>query len=78
MTAYTAVFYIYTFKKSSLLKQVVLMVFFVIFIIGYIAVEEDNEVLLGRLGKTCSLSLAISPYIHLVHNYRLRKQYAKL
>ncbi|CAG9783617.1 unnamed protein product [Diatraea saccharalis] len=58
MTSYTVVFYIYTFKKSSLLKQIIIMVCFILFVIGYLFVEEDNEELLCRLGLlACSLTL---------------------
>lgn len=51
MFAYTAVFYIFTFKKSSVLKQIFAMVAFIIFTLGYVSVEDDNELLLGRLGE---------------------------
>lgn len=58
MAAYTVVFYIYTFKKSSLLKQIVIMMCFASFVIGYVYFEEDNEELLRCLGLlACSLTL---------------------
>lgn len=58
MFAYTAVFYIFTFKKSSVLKQIFAMVAFIIFTLGYVSVEDDNELLLGRLGLlACSFTL---------------------
>ncbi|XP_026758068.1 sugar transporter SWEET1 [Galleria mellonella] len=58
MVSYTVVFYIYTFKKSSLLKQIFVTVSLIIFFIGYVSIEEDNELLLGRLGLiACSLTL---------------------
>lgn len=51
MVSYTAVFYIYTFKKSTVLKQVFGTVAFVIFILFYVITEEDNEALFRTLGK---------------------------
>ncbi|XP_059054387.1 sugar transporter SWEET1 [Achroia grisella] len=58
MASYTLVFYVYTFKKSSLLKQIFLTVLVSIFFIGYVTFEEDNDLLLSRLGLiACSLTL---------------------
>lgn len=51
MISYTAVFYIYTFKKSSVLKQFVGAVVFVIFVLCYAVMEDDKEVLFSTLGK---------------------------
>ncbi|XP_068629967.1 sugar transporter SWEET1 [Battus philenor] len=58
MTSYTVVFYIYTFKKSSVLRQSTFTIIVFLFLFGYISVEEDNEILLIRLGLlACSLTL---------------------
>lgn len=51
MASYTAVFYIFTFKKSSLLKQVFVTITFILLVVGYVAVEDNNALLLSRLGK---------------------------
>lgn len=51
MVAYTIVFYLYTFKKSLVLRQAYITVGSCMFIIWYVNIEEDNEVLLNRLGK---------------------------
>lgn len=53
MAAYTVVFYIYKFMKSSLLKQIFITVSLIIFVIVYAAIEDDSEKLLNRLGKNC-------------------------
>lgn len=50
MISYIVVFYLYTFKKSSVLKQFLLSLAIYIFTIGYMSVEVDNEILLSRLG----------------------------
>lgn len=50
MISYIIVFYLYTFKKSSVLKQFLLSLAVYIFAIGYMSVEVDNEILLSRLG----------------------------
>ncbi|KAL0841917.1 hypothetical protein ABMA28_014151 [Loxostege sticticalis] len=58
MAAYTVVFYIYKFMKSSLLKQIFITVSLIIFVIIYAAIEDDSEKLLNRLGLlACSLTL---------------------
>ncbi|KAM3963410.1 sugar transporter SWEET1 [Aphomia sociella] len=58
MASYTVVFYIYTFKKSSLLKQIFVTMSLIIFFIGYVSIEEDIKLLLSRLGLiACSLTL---------------------
>ncbi|XP_063822247.1 sugar transporter SWEET1 [Ostrinia nubilalis] len=58
MASYTAVFYVFTFKKSSLLKQIFVILSLLLFIIVYAYTEEDSEKLLGRLGLlACSLTL---------------------
>ncbi|CAG5012397.1 unnamed protein product [Parnassius apollo] len=58
MISYTVVFYIYTFKKSMVLRQITFTIILFLFIFGYVSVEEDNEVLLSRLGLlACSLTL---------------------
>ncbi|CAH2074271.1 unnamed protein product, partial [Iphiclides podalirius] len=58
MISYTVVFYIYTFKKSTVLKQITFTVALLLFMICYISIEEDNEILLTRLGLlACSLTL---------------------
>lgn len=51
MISYTAVFYIYTSKKSTVLKQIVGAVAFVIFILCYTVMEEDKAVLFSTLGE---------------------------
>lgn len=51
MTAYTALFYVFTYKKSTTLKQILVTVGFLFFTLGYVRVEENSEVLLSRLGK---------------------------
>ncbi|CAH0406591.1 unnamed protein product [Chilo suppressalis] len=75
MVAYTIVFYIYTFKKSSLLKQIIIMVCFLLFVMGYVFVEEDNEELLSRLGLlACSLTLMTiaAPMSKLIYVLRVK------
>ncbi|XP_045445973.1 sugar transporter SWEET1 [Melitaea cinxia] len=58
MLSYIIVFYSYTFKKSSVLKQLLVSLTVYAFTIGYMSVEEDNERLLGRLGfSACSFTL---------------------
>ncbi|XP_045785473.1 sugar transporter SWEET1 [Maniola jurtina] len=58
MISYVFIFYIYTFKKSSLLKQFLLSLLLYSFIMGYMSVETDNEVLLSRVGlSACTLTL---------------------
>lgn len=56
MVAYTIVFYLYTFKKSVVLRQMYVTVGFCLFMIWYVNIEEDNEVLLNRLGKSIFIS----------------------
>lgn len=51
MTAYSALFYVFTYKKSTTLKQILVTVGFLFFTLGYVRVEENSEVLLSRLGK---------------------------
>lgn len=51
MAVYIIVFYCYTFRKSSLLKQVLIMTSFMFFVLGYVYVEADNEILVSRIGK---------------------------
>lgn len=51
MTSYTAVFYIYTFKKSTVLKQVFCTIALVSLVLCYIFTEDDNEALFATLGK---------------------------
>lgn len=55
MILYVIVFYKYTLKKSSLLKQICACIALFLIIFGYASAEEDNEILLARLGKvqTC-------------------------
>ncbi|KAJ8722832.1 hypothetical protein PYW07_004012 [Mythimna separata] len=58
MISYTVVFYIYTFKKSTVLKQVVGAVAFVIFILCYAVTEDDKAVLFSTLGlMACSFTI---------------------
>ncbi|CAK1552179.1 unnamed protein product [Leptosia nina] len=58
MIAYTVIFYLYTLKKSLVLRQSYVTVGLCLFMMGYVNVEEDNEVLLNRLGTlACCLTL---------------------
>lgn len=51
MIIYTAVFYIYTFKKSVVIKQIFCLLFFLAFVISYTYIEDDSEALYVTLGK---------------------------
>lgn len=51
MLLYLIVFYKYTFKKASFLKQICACIVFFIVVFGYVFTEEDNEMLLTRLGE---------------------------
>lgn len=68
MISYTAVFCIYTFKKSTVLKQVVGAVTFVIFIVYYI-VTEDDEAVLNKILGMFELSIAISTTLKFYNYY---------
>ncbi|CAH0720681.1 unnamed protein product, partial [Brenthis ino] len=58
MASYVIVFYLYTFKKSSVLRLILLTLVFYGFIMGYMSVELDNEVLVNRFGLlACFLTL---------------------
>ncbi|XP_045491866.1 sugar transporter SWEET1 [Colias croceus] len=75
MVAYTTVFYVFTFKKSLLLRQAYTTIALCIFAVGYVNVEEDNEVLLSRLGiSACSLTLlaVASPMSKLMYVIRTK------
>lgn len=50
MASYVIVFYLYTFKKSSVLRLILITLVFYGFIMGYMSVELDNEVLVNRFG----------------------------
>ncbi|KPJ04540.1 Sugar transporter SWEET1 [Papilio xuthus] len=54
MISYTTVFYIYTFKKSAVLRQCTCIIILFLILLGYISVEEDNENLVIRLGTLAS------------------------
>ncbi|XP_026495170.1 sugar transporter SWEET1 [Vanessa tameamea] len=73
--SYVLVFYIYTIKKTSVLRQFLLSITIYVFTIGYMSVEEDNEVLLSRLGlSACSLTLLTiaAPMIKLFYVIRTK------
>ncbi|XP_075970078.1 sugar transporter SWEET1 [Anticarsia gemmatalis] len=75
MVAYTIVFYIFTFKKSTVLKQGLLTLAYVIIMVIYVTFEEDNDVLLVRLGiMSCSLTLITiaAPMSKLLHVLRVK------
>lgn len=58
MISYTAVFYIYTFKKSTVLKQVIGTVVFVILILVYFFLEVNDQALFDTLGLlACSFTI---------------------
>ncbi|CAH2230193.1 sugar transporter SWEET1 [Pararge aegeria] len=58
MISYVFVFYNYTFKKTSLSKQFLVSLVFYMFIMGYVSVETDNELLLRRVGlSACILTM---------------------
>ncbi|KAG6450034.1 sugar transporter SWEET1 isoform X2 [Manduca sexta] len=58
MIGYIIVFYIYTIKKSSLVKIIIATAVCIFFLLWYVSLEEDNEILLSRLGLlACSLTL---------------------
>ncbi|XP_072943613.1 sugar transporter SWEET1 [Epargyreus clarus] len=58
MISYVIVFYIFTLKKSHVLREILITVTTSLFIIGYFCVEDDNELLLRRLGlSACSITL---------------------
>lgn len=50
MGSYSFIFYIYTFRKSSLLKQFLSAVLLYGVLMGYVFLETDNEVLVMRIG----------------------------
>ncbi|XP_041977641.1 sugar transporter SWEET1 [Aricia agestis] len=58
MFFYTIIFYIFTIKKSSVLKQFLAVLVMYIFVIFYNSAEEDKYLLTNRLGTmACSLTL---------------------
>lgn len=50
MLSYSIVFYVYTFKKSSVLKQSLVAIILYLVMVVYMSTEIDNEILLVRLG----------------------------
>ncbi|XP_022117103.2 sugar transporter SWEET1 [Pieris rapae] len=75
MVAYTIVFYLYTFKKSVVLRQAYITVGSCMFMIWYVNIEEDSELLLNRLGLlACSLTLltVASPMSKLLYVIKTR------
>lgn len=75
MIVYTIIFYVYTFKKSTVLKQILITVGYVIFMIVYVTVEENNEILLTRLGiMACCLTLLTiaAPMTKLLHVFKVK------
>ncbi|CAH0701923.1 unnamed protein product [Spodoptera exigua] len=74
MVIYTAVFYIYTFKKSTVLKQILCLLFFLSFVICYINVEDDIQALYVTLGFVASLFTLVTiaaPLSKLLHVVRV-------
>ncbi|XP_032514092.1 sugar transporter SWEET1 isoform X2 [Danaus plexippus] len=58
MLSYSIVFYVYTFKKSSVLKQSLVAIILYLVMVVYMSTEIDNEILLVRLGySACLLTL---------------------
>ncbi|XP_053625273.1 sugar transporter SWEET1 [Plodia interpunctella] len=58
MAIYTVIFYMYTLKKSSLIKQVLLIVGLLILTTFYVHMERDTDKVINRLGLlACSLTL---------------------
>ncbi|KAI8435176.1 hypothetical protein MSG28_003535 [Choristoneura fumiferana] len=75
MTAYTALFYVFTYKKSTTLKQILVTVGVLFFMLGYVRVEENSEILLSRLGTSaCVLTLVAiaAPMSKLLYVLRMR------
>lgn len=75
MSVYTSVFYCYTPKKMTVLKQLFLMTFFLLLVIGYVYNETNHELLVNRLGiLCCSLTLLtiISPMSKLFHVLKVK------
>lgn len=50
MTAYILVFYIYTMKKTAVLKQTVFMGTLLFSIIAYSITSDDHQLVINRLG----------------------------
>lgn len=55
MIAYTIVFYIYSFKKSMVLKLLLLTFLCMTFMIVYVTTEDDYNLLRARLGKNFNM-----------------------
>ncbi|CAH0604569.1 unnamed protein product [Chrysodeixis includens] len=75
MTSYTAVFYIYTFKKSTVLKQVFCTIALISLVLCYIFTEDDNEALFATLGlASCTLTLLTiaAPMSKLLYVFRVK------
>lgn len=56
MLIYTIVFYILTFKKSTVLRQFIIMAAFFFLSFGYTSSEQDNQRYIDKLGKSVLLN----------------------
>ncbi|CAB3242002.1 unnamed protein product [Arctia plantaginis] len=75
MIAYTIVFYIYSFKKSTVLKLLLLTFLCMTIMIVYVNMEEDYDLLRGRLGiMACFFTLItiVAPMSKLLHVCRVK------